>query len=399
MLAAFGLLTIVYIVVMSMAPEEPDWGDSFSRKDKLPYGSFILYELLGDIFPTSEISEVRHRIYDQLDIDYSRNEQLPDATNYIFINTDFSLPTEYDIDELLYFAEIGNHVFIAARYFSEYLQDTLGFDTNQLLLNPDSAEAKFYNPHLSTAKGYQFDKQNLHDFFSEFDSTSTLVLACNNQAKPNLIQIPFGEGAFLLCTTPNVMTNYYMLQEQNRTFISTTLSHLPSQNKIWWDEYYKVRYQEKLALARSPLQYIYSQEALLWGFRIVLWVGILYVLFEIKRRQRIIPIVKALPNSTLIFTETIGRLYFQSSDHKNIAEKKIKILLAHIRRRYFLKTHLFTDEFMKKLAAKSGLEEEDIISLCHTVDSVRREKILSENELIHLNNKIEAFYEQSRAEK
>lgn len=46
-----------------------------------------------------------------------------------------------------------------------------------------------------------------------------------------------------------------------------------------------------------------------------------YTVFESKRRQKFIPIIPPLHNSSLDFTETVGLLYFNKSDHSNLAEK------------------------------------------------------------------------------
>ncbi|RMG18904.1 MAG: DUF4350 domain-containing protein [Bacteroidetes bacterium] len=394
LLLVFASLMALYILVVALQPQKPDWEDSFSRNDKIPYGAFVLYESLEDLFPQSEIREVKKRVFNQLFYPRYHDDELPASTAYLFINDRFDADGQ-DLDELYYFAEAGNYVWVAARYFPIEMEDTLGFSTKSNWGMGDSTASRFYNPLLQEVKGYHYEVGNMYDYFDIEDTLNISVLACNSVGQPNLIRVPFGEGAFLLSSTPNMFTNVHLLHENNHEFVAAALSYVPANYTLWWDEYYKVRYQKELEMARSSLQYIKSQESLWWAYRLIIWGILLYVLFAVKRRQRVIPVVEPLPNSTLEFTETIGRLYFQSRDHKNIAEKQIKIFLANIRARYFLKTHSFTDEFMKKLAAKSGVPEEEVIALCHYIDRIRGQQSVSEASLIALNEQIEAFYEKS----
>lgn len=399
LLGVLGLLLIIYMVAQGVANRNAkkslDQGDSFSRHDKIMYGSFAVYDLLGDIFPQSSIAEIKTTASDQaFDFLLDGGDSVV-KVNYIFINNQLRDLNYSDVEDLLWLTERGNYVFLAARIFPDHLVDSLAFDiqselfSNLDFMDLDSLLNELQKPEA--VEQVQFD-----DYFAYFDETITEVLDTNQQGNPNLIKIAHGEGAFILSTVPNMFTNYHLLHTQHDQRISQAFSHLPPNNNVWWDEYYKARYLAEMQAAQSPLQYIFSQDSLTWAYWLIVLAVILYTVFETKRKQRIVPIIKPLPNSTLEFTETIGHLYHQSGDHKNIADKKIKILLTHIRHRYFLRTHLFTGDFMKSLAAKSGIDKHTILELCRMIDSVRRREIVTENELIELNAKIEEFYELSR---
>jgi hypothetical protein len=68
-------------------------------------------------------------------------------------------------------------------------------------------------------------------------------------------------------------------------------------------------------------------------------------LFDSKRRQRIIKPLQPNINTSVAFTETVGRLYLQKKDNRNIADKMITYFLEHIRNQYFLNTNQLNDEF------------------------------------------------------
>ena len=60
-----------------------------------------------------------------------------------------------------------------------------------------------------------------------------------------------------------------------------------------------------------------------------------------KRKQRIIPVITPLKNTSLEFVETIGRLYYQKGTRSGIAHKKIIFFLDFIRTRYNIATNVF----------------------------------------------------------
>ena len=113
--------------------------------------------------------------------------------------------------------------------------------------------------------------------------------------------------------------------------------------------------------------------------------------FEMKRRQRIIPVIKPLGNTTLEFVSTIGNLYYQNGDHKNIAEKKILFFLDQIRSRFWLNTNRLDDAFTTSLAKKSGKDQEEVRKIVDTINNIRSQPSISADELLDLNTKIESF--------
>ena len=76
------------------------------------------------------------------------------------------------------------------------------------------------------------------------------------------------------------------------------------------------------------------------------------MVFEMKRKQRIIPVINPLANTTLEFVGTIGDLYYQSAEHKNIAEKRIHFLMDQIRAKYWINTDKLDEIFIQTLSPK-----------------------------------------------
>ncbi len=114
-----------------------------------------------------------------------------------------------------------------------------------------------------------------------------------------------------------------------------------------------------------------------------------------KRKQRIIPVITPLLNTTLEFVGTIGNLYYQSAEHKNIAEKKIHFLMDQIRSKYWLNTNALDESFIVALARKTGKGEDDVRTLVKSIAAIQAKDRISSEELIDINKKIEKFSEFS----
>lgn len=390
-----GAIVLVYLLIQfgASGEEEPiNWRESFSRQDKVPFGTYILYKEIESLFPDSEIYDTRKTVYETLN-DWNHYDEYHTNTSYLFINDDFDLGMS-DLDELFLYVRNGNTAFIAARFFPDAMRDSLGFEIGAPIFGEtgeDSISAKFYNPHIDKREGFDFTARNLTDHFTQIDTLATEVLARNNQGDANLVRIGWGEGIFYICSAPIILTNHELLDTVNQRYASHALSHLPRESNLIWDEYYKVDNLLRKQYNGSALQYINSQPALKYAFWLIIASVILYVVFEIKRTQRIVPIMKPKPNSTKEFTETVGELYYQSGNHKNIADKKIKIFLEHIRSNYFLKTATFDAGFQRALAGKSGISEEEVKVLFRKIYGAQRVQYISENDLIELTELIDKF--------
>ena len=50
------IVTIILLTVIKIVePEELNWNNSFARKDKIPYGGYIISDIASDLFPDQEV--------------------------------------------------------------------------------------------------------------------------------------------------------------------------------------------------------------------------------------------------------------------------------------------------------------------------------------------------------
>ena len=378
-------ITLIILTIIKIAePEEVDWSKSFAKKDKIPYGGYIIYDIAKGLFPDKEFELKELPIYNTLKGKYHYN------TNYVFINTYFS-PDRLDTEYLLDYVAEGNDVFISALGIYGNLADSLQIKTYDVFFSQDSVNINFSLAGLKSDSGYSYFKGNFENYFSEFDTALVQVLGKNGNDKVNFLRIKYGEGNFLLNTVPLAFTNYHLLNSANNEYVYKALSHLPSQN-TFWDDYYK----DGNKYSATILQYILSQKALKWAYFIMLVSVFLFIFFYGRRKQRIIPVMSPLTNTTLEFVETVGNLYYQQKDFKNIAEKKISYLLDYLRNKYSIKASTFNEETISKISEKSSINTGILKSLFKEIKKINDSTKITEDELININYKIEKFYERTR---
>jgi hypothetical protein len=378
------VILVILTIIKIAEPEEIDWSKSFARTDKIPYGGYIIYDLAQGLFPESEFVLKELPIYNILKDNYYS------STNYVFINSYFS-PDRLDTEYLLDYVAEGNNVFISAFGIYGDLGDSLKIKVYDNFFSEDSVNINFSLPELESENGFKYLKGNFENYFSEYDSTLVQVLGKNENNNVNFIRIRYGNGNFFLNTVPLAFTNYHILNSGNNEYVYKALSHLPVQ-ETFWDDYYK----DGNKFNASTLQYILSQQALKWAYYIILVSVVLFIFFYGRRRQRIIPVIPPLTNTTVEFVETVGNLYYQQKDFKNIAEKKISFFLDHIRHKYFIKTSSFDADTVRKIADKSSISEAKIKSLFREVEKINHSQQITEEELININYQIEKFYERTK---
>jgi hypothetical protein len=383
---AFAVILAIYIVAEMNRPKPFNWDVTLSKDDKDPYGGFILYEQLKDLFPRAAINTYRLPVYNQVNNFQSVN------TAYFLIDPVLQLSTN-DINELLNYVVTGNYVFLSAENFGRALMDTLNFKTMRRFdfLPDDSAAPDFENPALKVTRRISFKKMTIDGYISEFDTARSVVLGNNRRKDVNFIKMPYGEGAIFIHAAPVCFSNYFMVTADNAEYTAKALSYLPKNvTGIFWDEYYKLGPSG----SRNPLRFLLNDPFLRWAFRIGVFTMVMFVLFEMKRRQRVIPVITPLKNSTLEFVETVGTVYFNQRDNKNIALKKISYFLEYIRSAFYLPTAQLNDEWRASVAGKSGLSENEVQELMDIIQTVQVSDSVTDETLLLLNKKIDSFYQK-----
>lgn len=392
-------------------PPLPSLNESYKKDDKKPFGSYVAYNYLREIFDDGYV-ETTIESFDETwkDIkDYTSNSQY---SIYFLLAKNIQV-SKKEAGAMREFISQGNDMFISADYIDEDLLDTINCNTERMeeivsevngKMNQTSVRMYFGDDFK--APGYSYYYYPFLNSFSGYDTANTRVLGVNEAGRPGYIIMFIGKGRLYLHASPRAFSNYFLLTGNNYQYLENVLSYMRFEPKnIYWDEYYKGQNFNRKKTSGSgnsaagndtekfsPFNVIKKNPPLLWAFWLAVIALLLYVLVNIKRKQRVIDEIKPYTNTTVTFTETVGRLYLQKKSNKNIAEKMITYFYEHIRNSYFLNTTQVNNEFISSLSRKSGVPVETTQKLFSSIDAVNAGKNVNDIELLKLNSLIQQFY-------
>lgn len=387
----FFLLLLIGLVIYidSVKPKPINWKPSYDLRDKIPFGLYVFDKESEKILSPNKIKKESKTLYEFLDPLYDQDTLVK---NYKIKGTILNICDNYIIDEestkeLFYFVSHGNTAFLSVHNLPKMYTDSLKIETESQFDLSNKVDCWLANPNLGNQK-YNLNQGAGSYYFSKIDTLYTTVLGYQGSDKKkyvNFIKVNFRQGHFYIHLQPTAFTNYHLLKDNHAEYAEKVLAYVPKS-----DIYWMIKEQNGLLESDSPYRYILSQPALKWAWYLFL-IGItIFMIFNAKRKQRIIPIIKPLPNTTVDFTKTIGNLYYQEGDHQNLIDKKIIYFLERIRNEYLIETSVLDENFIKKLHSKTGKEIKDIEHLVHLINRQRKKYQLSiESDLIEINNAIE----------
>ncbi len=388
-IAILVLLLVGTVYIDATRPKPIDWTPNYDISKKTPLGLKVFDAEVAKLFGKEKIQRVSQTAYEFLEPQYNYDSIV---NTYDIRGTMMYIAKDYIIDdestqELLYFADHGNKIFISSETFPEKLMDSLKFDYSSKFNPTDSILSWVANPNLGTEKINTTVGAGIN-YFQKIDTLNTEVLAYQINGKDTattFIRVPFGKGEFLLHIQPNIFTNFHLLKNKNYQLAEKTLAYAQSENIYWL-----IKGQSGEVISNSKLRYILSQPPLKAAWYVFLFGLLVFVIFNVKRKQRIVPIIKPVENTTVEFTKTIGNLYFQEGDHNNIIDKKIIYFLEKIRTEYLIDTSVLDENFEQKLQQKTGKKPEDVRKVVSLIKNFRKGYHQSiEADLLELNEAIE----------
>ncbi len=382
----FFVLFSVYVIAEVNRPKPIDWTVTLAKADKNPYGGYVLFNRLKDLFSVRQVKAATNPIYNIL------NSQEVQSSAYIIISPDFS-PSKTDLDELRQYVHRGNTAFISAANFDKEVLNTFRtkISTRFTILPNDSTSVSLVNASLKTPGDYSFLKNTINEYFTKIDTAFATILGVNDKGQPNFIRLSYGKGFIYLHAAPICFSNYFLLFRNNHQYASSALSYINADTKtIYWDEYYKPGGQR----SQTPLYFILNNTYLLSAFRLAMAGMLIYVLFAMKRRQRIIPVIEPLRNSSLDFVQTVSNVYFNQKDNAGIADKKISYFFEFIRNRFYMQTTELDEQFVETLSRKSGVETGEVREMVRLLATIQNSHTVDDQLLLLLDKNMDHFYKQ-----
>lgn len=381
LVTALGLL----VYIDASRPKPINWIPSYATKDKIPFGLYVFDKEAPTIFKGNRLKKITKTPYEFFDSLYDYKAKTYKERGTFIEISETSLLDKESVMELIYFADHGNTVFISTHDFPPFLIDTLALKMGSTFSVKDTISLSLKK---KKNKKYAFSRAVGATFFDSIDAKKVEVLGYQENTKEkhvNFIRVPFGNGSFILHTQPPAFTNYYLLKGDHSHYAEGLLSYIPEGNIYWYSQ----SFSKRSDISGNPLRYILSQPALRWA----MWIGLLgllvFILFNAKRKQRVIPEIAPLKNTTVDFAKTIGNLYYQEGNHHTIIEKKIIYFLEYVRNEYNIDTYSLDDVFVEKMHLKTGKPVEDIEKTVSLIKKYRHGLTSTEADVLAINKAIE----------
>ncbi len=370
--------------------------ETYDYLDKRPFGGYVAYHLLQNSYPEKTI-QVKTNSFANTAAWISDT-----ASVYINISRKFYVDEE-DALALLDYVYKGNTAFIAAAeidtlFLGKLFCEQVTFSDEQQYINNS-----FYVNTLtelvpalrnSADSQYQYLYLPFSNYFSKINDSYCRIAGYNAKKQANFIVFFWGKGRFYLHCDPRAFSNYFLLHKSNYQYAAQPFDVLPANPEhIFWDDHYNslLHRRSDSSKASSFFDFMAEHPPLNTAFWILSWLLAIYIFLNGKRRQRIIPVIKPVQNSSVAFAEAIGGLYLKEKNNKTITDKMISYFNDSVRTKYFLNTSIINRDFLTSLSRKSGAPFDKTEILYRTMQQLSGMADISDSQLLDLNDQIQKF--------
>lgn len=385
-----------------------NWQPGLSEKGNLPYDCRIARESLPYYFPQATIQSLNKSFrYSHMGAAMWADEA--DSTSLLILaGLDFFIGDQEWADLKAYIAQ-GHEVLLFCSRMDELVEQDLRL--RKLVSMEEQPLNNYYKGtenrdllYLSNrGRSFGYQGRSLEGYF-ELDMEDALVADTtdyyfgwpeilgtrrDDQKTPNFLRFPFGDGHLTLHAAPLVLSNYFLLQGDNRNYLDGLMHQLPPNiNRVYWQSYHRRQRQG------NELSVLWRHPATRWAILLAVFTLLLYVLFEMKRRQRIIPVIPRPENTSVQFATTIGQLYFHQQDHRNLAVKMWQHFQDWLRQTHNLETPAMPDRsFARRLEGRTGQPAEQVTLLLDRVQQLQEEHYaFGEHDLRAFYSLLQSFY-------
>lgn len=341
----FKIYAVIFIIIMAILAlfevnkkEVTDWRKNFNVNKKSPFGLFVFNKEAKDLFKNN-LTKLDVAPYDY----YTEKDKKPH--NILIVESEMD---QESWNKILDEVSKGSDAMIIANRLPKNISDTIGFygskisyeDQNVLKLTDKKYQNDFIKlDKFPSGRGFSYIKPNVQILGKTVEE--------NNDDQANFIKAPFGKGNVYVHCEPLFLTNYYLLQSGNVRYAQNVFSYLSDRETLWFVE-------SNTKESSSLLRFILSNPALKYAWWVFLGGLILFIFFNVKRKQRIVPIIEPLKNTSADFVKSIGNLYLQEGDFHDMMAKKAQYFLNKVRLDLLIDTQNLDEEFAKRLQLKTG---------------------------------------------
>lgn len=393
-LAGILFLVVALVIFDSFKVKPTNWERNYKLDYKNPYDLYIFNHELKNLVPDQTVERVISSPYEYI-------EEQTDTVTYFVIKHRM-----YDIGDSILLEEVkkGNNLFVSSEMFFRGFTDSLGIkyletDNDYLLKKQDVLRLSLVGKHRNNAKFTLKQSENSYAFTSADTATTTLLGTQkleNGKIYPNFLKIKYGKGFVYIHNQPQVFTNVALLDSMSSAeYIAQMMALIPKDKPIVWFVAGQ-SINTDVPVTDTSLSVVFRYPALRAVWLIVIYGLLVYILFNAKRMQRIVPVIKPLRNTSIEFVQTIANLYFLHGDMTNIVHKKIIYFLDRVRTQYHLDTSKTDSLFTDKLKNKSGKDSATVEALVEFINKFNQKQTATKADLLHLNKLVEDFWDKSK---
>lgn len=364
-------------------------------KDKSPVGGSVLHTIINEYYTVLNYNNNSFEEWSNYQLPY---DSLPSDYMYIAAAPTINM-LDAEADKLLQIIAKGSSAVLMADRFSENLLEKLNITHNDQIVSysnykyPDNGLNNISQSIIvefpDSVQSYSafFNKLERAFNFKKADSAHIIPIGLNDNNRADILKINHGAGTLILLTNVSTVTNYFLLTDDNHEFIIRLLNHLPSgeQIYIYWDNFFFNNSNRDGSDNEPDFSVILNNIYARWAVIIALLAMFLWILNNVFRKQRLIPVLQQNENTSMAFTNAIAQLYYNKKDNLSIALKMSAWLQDYMHQNYFFKFESYNEAFTQIIHNKAGLDLNKSVHLTNILLQVSNNKDISDKDLLILN--------------
>jgi len=341
----FKIYAVIFIIVMVILAllevnkkETTDWRKNFSVNEKSPFGLFVFNEEAKSLFH-NQLKKIEKTPYDY----YNQHKKNPH--NILIVESEVDTESWNNILDQV---SKGSDAMLIVSEMPKNIADSIGYYDSQISFGEQ-------NVLKLTDKKYQHDFITLDKFPSgrgfvyikpQVEILGKMIDESKHE-QVNFIKRKLGKGNIYVHCEPLFLTNYYLLKSGNIQYAQDVFSYLDNKETLWFVE-------SSTQTSRFFMRFVLANPALKYAWWVLLGGLVLFIFFNAKRKQRIVPVIVPLRNTSVDFVKSIGNLYLQEGDFHDMMAKKAQYFLNKVRLDLLIDTQNLNDDFADKLQLKTG---------------------------------------------
>lgn len=369
---------------------------TLSSTDKLPFGGHVSRFMADTIFGASNIEENNltfNRWYD----DFILNSATQRGELYIIFS-----PTvrafEKEADDMRSFVSKGNSLLIVTDELSDPIATALGCnmvddaETLSMLSRLQMVDTRVSiadsSAHAMLSYGYYYYPMLGRITVDDNRVDSLQWLGKNAAGKAHIARYQIGNGQVIIATNARALSNYFLLSSENHGYLKALFSFLPEYpNAIYWDGFFAKNINRQPE-DFSVFQALMAIPPLRWSFWILIALAAIWVLSNLRRKQKMIPVLAPNTNTTVSFIQTIAQLYFNKQDHANVGRKLANHFTDYLRSNYYMPPLTMQAEWAYILHQKTGMTMEDAAETTRLIRKAQQSNDFTASDLMQLHGLI-----------